>query len=416
MNTTASFNIVRLFVVLGVLFGASIPPVFASSYTWAGQTFSSYEEMQEYMREYIRVRNELYGITPSTSVRTTTSSTKTNTTQSSLVKTRSVDMIGVSGARLSGSVDSVPKSDTKVWFEYGTTPTALWFATAPEVLDASFGEKKFDRNVTELMHDTTYYYRAVRENSNGARAYGIVAKFTTLADTKNRDSWLRVSTGGVKEVKDDRVTFTAGTTLAKDATRGAVWFEYGDSPDDLYKKTPSTEVLRASVKEGVTYTVRSLDEATEYYYRAVGYDARGIKNYGVIKKFTTPKDIVDEKPKVVTNRASDVGPYSATLGGSVAMNDFKNGSVFVVYGEDRTVIANVPKLYNTYTRIKAQGDALQKVLLDADLDREDVYTTSVQYLDFSTTHYYALGVAYEDGDGAKHIVLGGIQSFVTKKP
>ncbi len=406
-------------IVVPLLFAlVLVAPVhaYAKSYTWGGQTFATEAEMNDYIREYARVYKELYGTSGAGTQTVAPSSTKTQTTStrttSAGVTTRGADMITVSGARLAGSIGSTPTAQTKVWFMYGTDKDNLWFSTAPEVLKSGFGSKYFDRSVSGLVHDTVYYYRAVVER-NGVRSYGAVRSFRTLVDVRDRSSNVYMGSVGVRDVKDDRATFSAKPSFGKMGAHAMVWFEYGDDPADLYKKTPVRTLYRGD-DMNMTYTARGLDGSTTYYVRAVGYDERGVKNYSAIRSFKTPVDVVGEKPRVETFRAADVAQYSATLGGKASMNDFRNGTAFFVYGEDRNAIVNVPKLYDRYSRIKTSGDALQKVLLDTDLDTEDSYTAIVTSLDLSTTHYYAMGVEYKDADGNEWIVLGGVQSFTTK--
>lgn len=397
---------------------------YATSYVWGGQTFTNEADMQEYMREYIRVRNELYGTHSTVSygtgtTRTTTSSTvtRTNTSRSvgsKAVSTRTAEEVTFSGARLVGVLDRTPTTGTKVWFQYGTDWRNLWFATAPERRDSTFGSKTFDRKVENLKHDTTYYYRAVVER-NGVVSYGSLRTFTTPADTNNRDSGLRVTTGSASGVKDNRAVLNGSFTFNKATAKGFVWIEYGDDPLDLYKKSPQQSVSKSSGTKSVTYSARGLDESTTYYFRLVGYDERGVKNYGVTRSFKTPIDIIGEKPKVTTVKVGAVTTYSAVLNGNVAMNDFNNGIAFFVYGEDRVALQNLTKEYNRYSRIKTNGDLLQKVLVDSDLDSDETFTATIANLDFNTPHYYAMGVEYEDDDGNEWIVLGSIQSFTTKK-
>jgi hypothetical protein len=234
-------------------------------------------------------------------------------------------------------------------------------------------------------------------------------------DPRNTDSGIRVSTGSVRDVRNDRATLTGSVRFSSD-TSGYVWFEYGESTDDLYRKTPVTFVSKANNDSALTHALRSLDDQTIYYFRVVGYDTNGVKNYGTINRFTTPVDIVDEKPKVTTGRVTDSTEEGAVVAGSVRMNDFRNGVVFVVYGEDQALVRAVPQNANRYSRIMQEGDALQKRLLDEDEDGDGEYTLAISDLDLGTTHYYAVGVEYRDQDDNYQMILGAVSSFTTKKP
>lgn len=406
-----------LVVLLGV--GATLSPalVGASAYTWNGQTFTSQAEMYTYIRAYIKTWKELHGSQSlvSTPVSQTSSTQIPTSSTGATVRSGSALDVTPSTARLTARFERGRSKTLSVWFEYGTDWRSLWFATAREVLDRDFGSKVYDRIATNLRHDTRYYYRAVGEDEYGARTYGNLRYMETAVDTRNTDSGIRVSTGSARDVRDNRATLTGSVRFSSD-TSGSVWFEYGDSVDDLYRKTPVMFVSKANNDSALTHSLRSLEDETTYYFRVVGYDTNGVKNYGTTNRFVTPKDIVDEKPKVTTGRVTDVTEEGAVVGGSVRMNDFRNGIVFVVYGEDQALVRAVSQEANRYSRITQEGDALQKRLLDGDEDGDGEYTFALSDLDLGTAHYYAVGVEYRDQDDNYQIILGSVSSFTTKKP
>jgi hypothetical protein len=301
----------------------------------------------------------------------------------------------------------------KIWFDYGTSQSRLTERTETETLyEGSFGGRYFDREVRNLAQDTKYYFRAGGINENGTVRYGDIESFRTDVDPRDESAEINVSTRYPAQVDEDRAVLQASVVL-EESPYGYVWFEYSDEEDDLFEET-TKELVRPGDEKNYSIPVRRLDDETYYYVRVVGVDAYGTKNYGRTYKFKTKRDIVDEQPKVTTGRASDIGLYSATIEGSVDMNDFRDGTVFFVYGEDRDEIRDITKEYSRYNRIKERGDDLQKVRVDYDLDRFDEYTLEIDDLDLDTRHYYAIGTEYEDENDDETLKLGSIRSFTTK--
>lgn len=200
-----------------------------------------------------------------------------------------------------------------------------------------------------------------------------------------------------------------------------VWFEYGTSSN---KFTSSTTAVTVDDDDGdfVTFKrdISGLNDDTRYYFRAVAEDESGDRDYGAKLSFFTQEDqendddTNDDDPVATTNTAQDVGTTSAELRGEVDMNDFDNGVVFFVYGEDESAIEDVEDDFESYEDVDEDGDALKKVRVDTDLDGTESYTADVTGLDENTTHYFAIAVAYEDENGDDVIELGNVRSFTTE--
>lgn len=96
------------------------------------------------------------------------------------VTTRNATNITTSGAKLNGRVDG-NGSSTRAWFEYGTN-TNLGYSTG----ETSYGSRSrnYDRNISGLYPNTTYYFRAVAENRDGTD-YGNILSFRTTGSFSN---------------------------------------------------------------------------------------------------------------------------------------------------------------------------------------------------------------------------------------
>lgn len=121
----------------------------------------------------------------------------------------------------------------------------------------------------------------------------------------------------------------------------------------------------------------------------------------------------DEEPDVETDRARSITDDSARLEGSVDMNDFDDGEVFFVYGEDRNQIRDVEDDYDSYNDVDEDGNDLQKVRVDSSLDRDDDYSYTVRSLDDDTRYYFSLCVGYEDEDNDDVLACGSVEDFET---
>ncbi|MEL6805519.1 MAG: hypothetical protein AAFO91_17255, partial [Bacteroidota bacterium] len=121
----------------------------------------------------------------------------------------------------------------------------------------------------------------------------------------------------------------------------------------------------------------------------------------------------DDEPQVETESATDIEDDEAELRGEVDMNDFRNGEVFFVYGEDEDQIEDVEDDYDSFSDVDEDGDDLQKVLVDNDLDSDRTYWEEVFGLDDDTDYYFQICVGYEDDDDDDVLECGGVEEFTT---
>lgn len=121
----------------------------------------------------------------------------------------------------------------------------------------------------------------------------------------------------------------------------------------------------------------------------------------------------NDEPDATTNNSYDVTEDSAELRGSVDMNDFDNGLVFFVYGQDENQIEDIENDYNTYNSVDEDGEDLQKESVDSDLDGSDSYTLDVSGLDSDENYYYSICVQYEDNSGDYDLICGSVKNFTT---
>lgn len=277
--------------------------------------------------------------------------------------------------------------------------------------DDDFGKKK----------DRHQYYFNNNYNSQITELLALIARLQAIlnAQTGNvnfDNSEIEMTTISATEVDNDSAKLRGEVDFNSSDT-ASVWFEFGKNRNNLTTKTTEID-LDDSDSESFNQTIGNLDDDTLYYFRAVGEDEDGDRDRGLILSFRTDDDSSndnnnDEDPEAETEEAEDVTEDSAELHGSVDMNDFENGNVFFVFGEDEDMVMDVEDDFDTYSEVDESGDDLQKALVDSGLDNQDDYTYNADGLDDDTDHFFSICVEYEDEDGDENIICGDVEEFTT---
>jgi len=227
----------------------------------------------------------------------------------------------------------------------------------------------------------------------------------------NRDYDIDVDTLYARDVEDDEATLYGDLDL-DDAPYADVWFEYGEDGE----LDEDTRKMRENDDGRFSIDLDDLDEDERYYFRAVAEDSNGDRAYGQIKSFEADdyngSGNDDDAPDVETESARDITDDSAELRGEVDMNDFDNGDVFFVWGEDEDLIEDVED-EDRYSNVDEEGDDLQKYRVYNDLDGFRSFWLEVFGLDDNTDHYFRICVEYEDEDDDDTIECGDVEDFET---
>jgi len=123
----------------------------------------------------------------------------------------------------------------------------------------------------------------------------------------------------------------------------------------------------------------------------------------------------DDEPRAITLTPRDVEEDSVELRGEVDMNDFRNGIVFFVYGQDEDMIEDVEDDYDEYDDVRddEENDDFEVVRVDNDLDGDDRYDEEVNNLEEDEDYYYIICVEYEDDDNDETLECGSVRDFET---
>ena len=180
-------------------------------------------------------------------------------------------------------------------------------------------------------------------------------------------------------------------------------------------------------KEYETKISKLIPDSDYYFQTCVSYknlSEENIVRCGEVETFQTNLRYVRSNkfvaPSVSVKSATKVEYNSALLAGQVDMRDGTDGTVFFVYGEDKTKVSGVASTYDTYSSVKESGANLLKVRIETRLRGKSEYTESFTGLQKGTQYYYQLCVEYtgnQDGlkcSGTKYFTTDS--KDLTKKP
>ena len=189
------------------------------------------------------------------------------------VTTDSATNVASNSATLNGTVNA-NGGTTTAWFEYGMTSGTYSNTTSTQTA-SGWSDTTISTDVSGLSSGTTYYYRAVAQNSEGA-AYGSETSFTTLAPPE-------VVTGNASNIT--MISATLNGTVNANGMSTTAWFEYG-SVSGAYSNTTAQKSVSGSSDTSVSVYVSGLSSGKTYYYRLVAENAAGTA-YGSEKSFMT---------------------------------------------------------------------------------------------------------------------------------
>lgn len=410
---------------------------FAKKYEWRGDQYDSFEDLIEHIRAMFEEQRRFQSQSWNYGFNTNYSDSEVDVT------TKYATNVGENRATLRGEVDLNDSDYAHVWFMYGTNMYNMAYQTTYGYVEDE-GKTTFSGTVYNLQDDTRYYYRAIAEDDNGDRAYGSVFSLVTGDDDNDDDDNdgdnPDVTTDSARNIEDNSA-YLEGEVDMNDFNDGEVFFVYGEDQnqvedveddfdtysdidedgDDLQKVLVDSDL---DDNEDYSTKITGLNDDTRYYYAiGVAYEDEDDDDtiiLGSVKSFTTDDsnnndddDSDDNDPDVSTGRVEDISDDSADAFGSVDMNDFDDGIVFFIFGEDRDQLEDVEDDFDTYDDIDEDEDNLQKVKVYSNLDGDGTFELNMNGLDDNTTIYYAIGVEYEDEDGDDVLKVGSVKSFVT---
>jgi sugar lactone lactonase YvrE len=170
-------------------------------------------------------------------------------------------------ATLVASID--PESmPTSYWFEYGTsTSYGTKIPTSAASVGSGSANVTVEQTPTGLTPNTTYHFRAVAENSEGAIAYGADKTLKTLKAPK-------ATTEAATAVKATQATLNG--TINPEGQATGYWFEYGTSTSYGTKVPINAESVGSGTSNvAVHQALTGLSAGTTYHFRVVAESVAG---------------------------------------------------------------------------------------------------------------------------------------------
>ncbi len=278
---------------------------------------------------------------------------------------------------------------TNYWYEYGTTGN-LGATTSKQSLGGGYTSTSAPGYITNLIKDTTYYYRLVAENQYG-RVVGNTYTFVTTHGALP-------PVGGVPTARTTAATSVNRTDVVLNGeivpNRSATvyWFEYGTTAN-LGNTVAFASAGTGSSKVTVKASLADLLPDTTYYYRLDAQNQFGTVQGGILSvKTDGPANIT--VPNATTGTSSSVRSTTATVRGSVNPNGGAT-TYWFEYAPD-SVVGNVLTSSTTH---RSAGNGTRDVSVQADLSG----------LTSGTKYFYQ--IVAENNLG---IIRGDRMSFTTK--
>ena len=243
------------------------------------------------------------------------------------VTTNSATNVTQSSAQLNGYVDPNNTSNTTRWFEWGTTQS-LGNGT-PHYNQSYAGS--FSESISGLTQNTTYYFRAVAQNSSGTVYGSILSFYTSGGGGTGLPSVITYPAEGIGE----NFAILKGFVDPNNTTNTSRWFEWGTNSSSL---TNTTIKLGQGPNAGTfNETLTGLSGATTYYYRAVAQNGAGTVYGGIQSFYTTGTGGGTQQPFVSTNAATNITQSGATLNGYVNPYNISNTTRWFEWGTTQSL-------------------------------------------------------------------------------
>jgi hypothetical protein len=301
------------------------------------------------------------------------------------VSTNSASNISTNGATLNGSANP-NNASASAYFQYGTTTS---FGSTSTSINVGSGnsQSNYSMGISGLSDNTTYYFRAVANNSFGT-VYGSTSSFTTTTNQQQQGNVPSISTAYFSNISSNSATLN-GLVTPNNASTNA-WFEYGTSTS-LGNSSNTTNLGSGYSQSSYSVNIYNLSQNTTYYYQSVASNNFGISR-GSILSFTTSGSGYQNQagaPIVSTSSVTNNSTNSVTFNALVNPNGALTNSWFD-YGTS-TNLGSITPAYNFGSGSSSAN-----------------FYANVSNLSPNTTYYYRVAASNNFGTSR-----GNILSFTT---
>jgi hypothetical protein len=226
----------------------------------------------------------------------------TTARQAPVVATDDATDITSSTAVLNGDLSSMgTATNVDVSFQWGLT-SAFGNESTPQSVNIP---EDFQANLSGLLPNTMYYFRAKADGGINGTAYGATMTFTTAKVPPT------VVTDAASGITADTATLNGDLTSMGTAPLVGVNFHWGLNPGGPY---PNETRVQLTTSTGLfSADLSGLSPNTEYYYITMANGASHGISYGAEESFTTSK----VPPTVETYDADNITTNSALLNGAL---------------------------------------------------------------------------------------------------
>lgn len=244
-----------------------------------------------------------------------------NNTDEIQVTTRPAENIDEDSARLVGDLDEIGSGSVQRWFEWDTNENDVedGDGNTLSVSGTTNSTGEFNRNLTGLSANRTYYFRACAEDSDGNDDCGNVRSFRTDSDSEPADDRPDVTTLPVVGIGSTFATCNGYYDANGSSTD--VWFEWGTT-----SALGNTTVRqgKGNTEGGMTTPITGLSANTTYFCRAVAENSQGTTYGSTVSFRTLTAGVVAPRPVIVT---------TGTGTGAFLRLQIENGEEFIQRGD-----------------------------------------------------------------------------------
>ncbi len=283
-------------------------------------------------RYYYRIMAEGHGQFPSGSQASLITDSSVFSSEPTIM-TSGYDNVTTSSATVKCALNTGGDPTADVYFEYGTSSTNLNNQTATQTIASG---STCSANISNLVSNTTYYYRAVATNSVSTKRSTTIGYFTTLKAGGTGSVVLpTVSVQNAYSITQTSAVFPCTFTTGGDASVD-IYFDYFDL-NNKHTLTPTQTYTNGS---SCAVYVGNLVPNTQYRFQAIASNSAGSVGSDNSNPFTTLQTGWGgggggySAPTVTTGSVYNIGTTSASLACYFTTGGYPTADVYFEYGQN----------------------------------------------------------------------------------